>query len=151
MRAADLAGRIPSAVQIGDRWKACCPSHEDRRPSLTIKDGERGVLLKCWAGCTLDEICKALAIDVKDLFTDTIDPNPSRRRQAAHARAQRERETAQRAHQMGTLLDALREADYFVHSRRGLDISQWSHRRLNKELNTLADAYHLLDHENLYG
>jgi hypothetical protein len=58
---------------------------------------------------------------------------------------------AHQAYQRGTLLDVLRVADEFVFSRRGLDISAWIARRLNKELGALADAYYLLEHENLYG
>jgi hypothetical protein len=35
-------------------WKACCPAHADRQPSLSIGLGEQGqVLLKCFAVCSL--------------------------------------------------------------------------------------------------
>ena len=32
-------------------WSACCPAHDDRRPSLSVAEGEPGVLVKCCAGC----------------------------------------------------------------------------------------------------
>ncbi len=36
-------------------WRACCPAHTDRKPSLSISLGEHGqVLLKCFAGCSFD-------------------------------------------------------------------------------------------------
>lgn len=51
------------------KFSACCPAHDDSSPSLTCKEGTQGrALTFCWAGCTLDEICAALAIDVRDLF-----------------------------------------------------------------------------------
>jgi hypothetical protein len=44
-------------------------------------------------------------------------------------------------------IDALREADYFIMSRRGVDVSAWDEHRLNDELNALADAYYLIECE----
>ena len=36
----------------GDEWKCRCPCHDDKNPSLSIKDTEDGkVLFKCFAGC----------------------------------------------------------------------------------------------------
>jgi hypothetical protein len=52
------------------RWVGLCPAHEDKSPSLAVKEGERGLLVKCWAGCTLDQITAAIGIHVADLFFD---------------------------------------------------------------------------------
>ena len=50
-------------------WVACCPAHADREPSLSIGIGEDGqVLLKCFAGCSLDAIVQAIGMTVADLF-----------------------------------------------------------------------------------
>lgn len=52
----------------GSSWQ--CPSHEDRAPSLSIntrRDGD-GVILKCHAGCTVDEVLSALGLTLQDLF-----------------------------------------------------------------------------------
>ncbi len=52
-------------------WVACCPVHDDREPSLSIGLGDEGhVLLKCFAGCTLDNIVEAMELTVSDLFPD---------------------------------------------------------------------------------
>lgn len=131
------------------RWEARCPAHLDKSPSLSIAEGKRGILLKCWAGCTLPEICKTLGIEQRELFFDVLDTDPSRRRAAAQHRAEERAVKARIAFADGAAIDALREADCFVRSRRGLDLSQWSDQRLKDELDALATAYHLLESEGL--
>lgn len=38
-----------------------CPSHDDKNPSLSVKETTDGVLLwHCFAGCTFDEVYTAL-------------------------------------------------------------------------------------------
>lgn len=37
--------------KVGGQWLCKCPSHEDKRPSLSIRDGARGVIINCLAGC----------------------------------------------------------------------------------------------------
>ena len=56
------------------RWTACCPSHEDRSPSLAIRETEDGrILLKCFGGCSVQEIVGAIGMDVGELFPKTHD------------------------------------------------------------------------------
>lgn len=55
------------------RWIARCPAHEDRSPSLTVAQGERGILLKCWTGCSIGEVTAALGLTVQELFEDYHD------------------------------------------------------------------------------
>ncbi len=50
-------------------FKALCPSHDDQTASLSIKDAGDKILLHCHAGCTVENICAALTIKQKDLFT----------------------------------------------------------------------------------
>lgn len=52
-------------------WRACCPAHADRKPSLSIGLGEHGqVLLKCFAGCSLERIVEAMGLTMTDLFPE---------------------------------------------------------------------------------
>jgi hypothetical protein len=52
-----------------DRWEAHCPAHEDRRRSLSVAVGESAkVLLKCHAGCPVEQIVAALELRMTDLF-----------------------------------------------------------------------------------
>ena len=55
-----------------------CLAHDDRTPSLQVTQGERAILLKCWAGCSLAEICASLGIRPADLFFDAPLPRGHR-------------------------------------------------------------------------
>ncbi len=71
MTADELIGRLDGVRRTSRGWTSKCPAHADRHPSLSIREGERGLLLKCWAGCTLAEILTALNLTVADLFYET--------------------------------------------------------------------------------
>lgn len=51
-----------------NQYRAQCPSHHDRNPSLDIKfvDGKR--LLNCFACCETEEVLEAAGLDWSDLF-----------------------------------------------------------------------------------
>jgi hypothetical protein len=50
-------------------WMACCPSHADRSPSLSIKDtGDGKLILKCFAGCETIDVLGALGLDWDDVM-----------------------------------------------------------------------------------
>ncbi|MFA5877543.1 MAG: hypothetical protein WC880_04245 [Candidatus Paceibacterota bacterium] len=56
----------------GGQWTARCPSHEDKRSSLSVSENPNGkVLLHCHAGCDTETIVAAIDLEVKDLFQDT--------------------------------------------------------------------------------
>ncbi len=50
-------------------WLACCPAHEDRTASLSIKDADEKTLLHCFGqGCSAAEIVAAVGLEISDLF-----------------------------------------------------------------------------------
>jgi len=50
-------------------WVACCPAHQDKNPSLAIRETDDGrILLKCFAGCSAYEVVSAVGMDLTDLF-----------------------------------------------------------------------------------
>ena len=53
-----------------DRWIARCPAHEDRSPSLSIREVQDRVLVHCLAGCSYVDVCGALGIGSRQLFND---------------------------------------------------------------------------------
>lgn len=63
-----------------NQWLARCPAHEDRSPSLSVKDGDGGkILLKCFAGCETESILIALGLNFSDLFPERLPDAPHRR------------------------------------------------------------------------
>jgi hypothetical protein len=56
------------------KWIALCPAHDDRNPSLAIKDDGDKVLLHCFAGCGNSDVLGAIGLDYKDLFADSLNP-----------------------------------------------------------------------------
>ena len=55
----------------GAGWKARCPAHDDREPSLSVHEGDDGrALVKCFARCEAAEIVAALNLEMRDLFPD---------------------------------------------------------------------------------
>ena len=51
------------------QWMARCPAHDDRRASLSVSRGDGGrCLLHCHAGCTLEDVCRVIGMEPKDLF-----------------------------------------------------------------------------------
>ena len=71
-----VLGRLQKVKQTGvSRWKACCPGHDDKDPSLSIREADDGkVLLHCWAGCTTAEITAAIGLGLRDLFPGESKP-----------------------------------------------------------------------------
>jgi len=64
--------------QTPSGWEARCPGpnhqHDDRHPSLSIGLGNDGrVLLKCFAGCALEDIVSRLGLKTRDLFPQVVD------------------------------------------------------------------------------
>jgi hypothetical protein len=52
-------------------WTACCPAHEDKSPSLSIREGEDGrVLVHCFGGCDVQAVLSAVGMDMSDLFPE---------------------------------------------------------------------------------
>jgi hypothetical protein len=59
--ASDLAAAIGGPTENkGSYWLICCPAHNDHKPSCSLRDGEKRVLLKCFSGCDRDLIVGAL-------------------------------------------------------------------------------------------
>jgi len=55
--------------QCGKGWTARCPAHDDRNPSLSVDAGSGGrVLLHCHAGCSTENIVRALGLEMRDLM-----------------------------------------------------------------------------------
>jgi putative DNA primase/helicase len=60
MNAESLAKAL-GGRKAGGGWTARCPAHEDRTPSLSVRDADNGkVLVRCHAGCGQERVIAAL-------------------------------------------------------------------------------------------
>lgn len=69
----DILNRLDKVQKNGpNTWMACCPSHEDRTRSLSVRDDDGKILLNCFAGCSKPDILAALGLDMADLFPPRV-------------------------------------------------------------------------------
>jgi putative DNA primase/helicase len=89
-----LAGRPVKRLK-GGNYLVPCPAHDDwpRAPSLSICDGDRGLMVHCWGGCAARDVYRAIrekgfAVQRDDNATDSKpakDSSEYRRSQAEKA------------------------------------------------------------------
>ena len=71
----------------GKGWRAKCPAHKDKTPSLLIDKGRKATLVYCQAGCTTKAVMEAVGLEVSMLYHD-YDPHSNPRTHAARLLAQ---------------------------------------------------------------
>lgn len=75
-----LLSRLGGVRRAGAlKWTARCPAHEDRNPSLSIREVEGRVLVHCFGGCEVHDVLAAVGLTLGDLFEKPL----SHRRGAA--------------------------------------------------------------------
>ena len=74
MDVTDLLSRLSRVRQIGpNKWLACCPAHDDRTPSLSVRllaDGR--ILLHDFGGCEAADVMAAIGLETADLFEQPL-------------------------------------------------------------------------------
>lgn len=116
--AARIIDRLDRVRQTAPgRWIARCPAHEDRSPSLSIREIDDRVLIHDHGGCATAEVLGALGLGLADLYDRPL---------SHHARPSHSRVPA------GDLLTILDHettvAALIVHDvldRRAVDAAQW--------------------------
>lgn len=65
-----LISRLSNVRATGlGRWIARCPAHDDRSPSLSIREADDArILIHCFGGCGVPDIVAAVGLDLRDLF-----------------------------------------------------------------------------------
>jgi hypothetical protein len=61
----------------GARGSWQCPAHDDRSPSLSVKQGVAGAVLHCFAGCSTEAVLEALALSKAALFDEPRERAPN--------------------------------------------------------------------------
>ncbi len=71
----NFLSRLQKVRKTGkESWIACCPSHGDNNPSMSISVGTDGrVLVHCFSHqCSIDDITGAVGMEVKDLMPENL-------------------------------------------------------------------------------
>jgi hypothetical protein len=64
-----VLGRLDKVRKSSGGFMARCPAHEDRTPSLSVKETDEGhVLVHCFAGCLPEEVAGAIGLNLAALF-----------------------------------------------------------------------------------
>jgi hypothetical protein len=82
MSAETLLSRLDKVRKTGaGRWIARCPAHDDKSPSLAIRELDDGrVLIHCFSGCAAADVLNAIGLDFDALFPERpIGRKPERR------------------------------------------------------------------------
>ena len=91
--ASDIARELGGAVRKAEGWLCRCPveghgrGRGDKSPSLAVMDGERGLVWKCFAGCSQEDVQDALVR--RGLLDERNGGRPSGRPSAVGAGAAR--------------------------------------------------------------
>jgi hypothetical protein len=65
----DVLDRLKGVKTHSGYFSALCPAHDDRKPSLSVSEGDDGrVLIKCHAGCSTEDVVSGLGLRMSDLF-----------------------------------------------------------------------------------
>lgn len=88
--AAPLLARLQGVRPAGPgRWNARCPAHQDKAPSLSIKETGERVLVHCFTGCDPSDVLTAVGLKWSDLYPDRWKCAAFRPNEAAAAYARR--------------------------------------------------------------
>lgn len=74
MSATVILDRLDRVKQTGPgRWLARCPAHEDRSPSLSIRELDDGrVLLHDFGGCETQAVLDSIGLEMASLFPQRL-------------------------------------------------------------------------------
>ena len=78
MELSNFLQRLEGVSGRDGRYTARCPAHNDSTPSLSISLGkDNRILLKCFAGCAVDDIVHSMGLETKDLFYESQNALPA--------------------------------------------------------------------------
>ena len=65
----DILNKLQKAKQLGNgEYQACCPAHQDKKQSLSLKQDGDKILINCFAGCQTEMIMKKIGLSLSDLY-----------------------------------------------------------------------------------
>ena len=72
MPANALLSRLTRVIPRGKlQWSCRCPAHDDKGPSLSVKEEPDGrVLVHCFAGCSVEDVLDSVGLTFSDLYPE---------------------------------------------------------------------------------
>lgn len=65
----ELLSRLSRVKGRNGSWTACCPAHNDKSPSLAVRQADDGrILLHCFGGCSAQQVVESVGLTMNDLF-----------------------------------------------------------------------------------
>ncbi len=91
MNAHRLLDRLDRVRQVApQRWIASCPAHDDKSPSLSVRELDDGrVLVHDFGGCDAGNVLAAVGMSLSDLYPERVKTN-GRPTKPNHSHAARE-------------------------------------------------------------
>ena len=66
-----LAAVPDGGRKVGGQYLVRCPAHDDKKPSLGVRELDDGrLLVRCYAGCATEDILDALGFVFADLYPE---------------------------------------------------------------------------------
>jgi len=77
----NIVSRLEKVTKIGNQYKACCPVHGDKNPSMYLKEEDGKVLAHCFScGANGYDVVQVLEMSPNELFSDTMTPAEAKNR-----------------------------------------------------------------------
>ena len=118
-----IISQLKEVSWSGTTANAICPSHEDRKASLSVTLEADKILIRCHSGCDINTICGRLGVKVSELFTQRsvelkhhqrthiVEPKPEQMKEICSSLLnQKEPEEFDDTHMPPILRDHVREA-----------------------------------------
>lgn len=92
MSAQKIIDRLDGVKPCGpSRWVAKCPAHDDKNPSLSIRETDTGqILIYDFAGCAAADVVAAIGLSLADLFPAPLKQHGTKPTRPNHWHAARE-------------------------------------------------------------
>lgn len=74
MKTQEILARFAGVKETPSGWMARCPAHDDGTASLSLSEGEKGVILHCHANCSPESIVNKIGLKMADLFKQNGHP-----------------------------------------------------------------------------
>lgn len=68
MEITEFLNNFKNVKNCGNYYTALCPSHNDKKSSLSIKQVSDRILIHCYAGCNYKDILASIGLNPKDLY-----------------------------------------------------------------------------------